>query len=345
MNALIHGWQVPSVNLLGAVDDGTGKWVPGYWTDALHPNDRGHAELARTLVPSLFDAINAGKVLPARKASNGVTLLNTTAAPGKVIRLIPEDLVHPFTTAFHFKAAAAGRLLEIRDSAGLAAGTIRISPVGTLTYQSAKGRTIVGTVQVANNRWYKLVLTHYYARGATMLYVDSVREGTVTERLRPTRLDLGGPAAPARTQYRDWLFYRSGINQGEVLALAADSLLKSSLELYAPLDGRRVATPDSLANLAQSTNTLMVTTSVLATRQSALAAAISIYPNPTTGAIQFQNLVALSSISTTVYDLAGRVVLTGEIRNGWLNLAAMPAGLYIVTFVNDQKVVHKQVLR
>jgi lysophospholipase L1-like esterase len=345
MNALIHGWQVPSVNLLGAVDDGTGKWATGYWTDALHPNDRGHAELARTLVPSLFDALNAGKVLPARKASNGVTLLNTTAAPGKVIRLVPENVVHPFTTAFRFKAAAAGRLLEIRDSAGMAAGTIRIGTTGTLTYQSAKGRTIIGTVQVANNRWHKLVLTHYYARGTTMLYVDSVREGTVAERLRPTRLDLGGTAAPARTQYRDWLFYRSGMNQEEVLALAADSLLKSSLELYAPLDGHRVAAPDSLTNLAQSTNTLMATTSVLAARQSAWAAGISIYPNPTTGAIRFQNLVALPSVPTTVYDLAGRAVLTGEIRNGWLNLAAMPAGLYIVTFVNDKEIVHKQVVR
>ncbi|RZK15867.1 MAG: hypothetical protein EOO56_21865, partial [Hymenobacter sp.] len=117
MNALLHGWKVPSVNLLGAVDDGTGKWAANYWFDALHPNDLGHAELAHTLVPSLFDALNAGKALPTRKVSNGVTLLNTTAAPGKVIRLVPEDVVHPFTTAFRFKATAAGRLVEIRDSA------------------------------------------------------------------------------------------------------------------------------------------------------------------------------------------------------------------------------------
>ncbi|RZK39328.1 MAG: T9SS type A sorting domain-containing protein, partial [Hymenobacter sp.] len=240
---------------------------------------------------------------------------------------------------------AAGRLVEIRDSAGLTAGTIRIGTGGTLTYQSAKGRTIIGTVPVANNRWHKLVLTHYYARGATMLYVDSVREGTVAERLRPTRLDLGGAAAPARTQYRDWFFYRSGMNQDEVLAMAADSLLKSSLELYAPLDGRRVAASDSLANLAQATNTLAVTSSPLAIRQSASAASISLYPNPTTGEVQFQNLPALPEIPVVVYDLAGRAVLTGEIRNGQLNLGALPTGLYTITFVINAEVIHKPVLR
>ncbi|MGI4742722.1 MAG: GDSL-type esterase/lipase family protein [Janthinobacterium lividum] len=345
MNALLHGWKVPSVNLLGAVDDGTGKWAANYWFDALHPNDLGHAELAHTLVPSLLDALNAGKALPTRKASNGVTLLNTVAVPGKVIRLVPEDVVHPFTTAFRFKASAAGRLVEIRDSAGLTAGTIRIGAGGTLTYQSAKGRTIVGTVPVANNRWHKLVLTHYYARGATMLYVDSVREGTVAERLRPTRFDLGGAAAPARTQYRDWFFYRSGMNQDEVLAMAADSLLKSSLELYAPLDGRRVATADSLANLAQSTNTLVTTNSPLSIRQSALAASISLFPNPTTGEVQFQNLPALSEIPTIVYDLMGRTALTGVIRNGRLNLGSLPAGLYTITFSVSGEIMRKQVLQ
>ncbi len=31
MNLLINSWDVPSVNFLGAVDDGTGKWANGFW--------------------------------------------------------------------------------------------------------------------------------------------------------------------------------------------------------------------------------------------------------------------------------------------------------------------------
>ena len=30
MNLLIHQWDVASVNTLGAIDDGTGKWATGY---------------------------------------------------------------------------------------------------------------------------------------------------------------------------------------------------------------------------------------------------------------------------------------------------------------------------
>src|SRR4051812_45995484 len=71
MNLAINGWDVPSVNFLGAVDDGTGKWATGFWHDSLHPNAAGHDELARTFVPSLFDALEQGKPAPARSTSTG----------------------------------------------------------------------------------------------------------------------------------------------------------------------------------------------------------------------------------------------------------------------------------
>ena len=45
MNLAINAWDVPSVNFLGAVDDGTGKWAKGFWHDSLHPNAAGHDEL------------------------------------------------------------------------------------------------------------------------------------------------------------------------------------------------------------------------------------------------------------------------------------------------------------
>jgi lysophospholipase L1-like esterase len=346
MNALIHGWNVPSVNLLGAVDDSNGRWATGYWFDALHPNDRGHAEMARTIVPSLFDALNANKPQPTRRVSNGVTLVRpTSGTTANVIRIVPEEVVHPFTTAIRFRTNTAGRLVEIRDSAGLAAGTIRVDANGVVTYQSAKGQSITGSVSVTNNRWHKLVLTHYYARGATMLYIDSVREGTVQERLRPTRLDIGGAAAPARVQYRDWMFYRSGMNQDEVWAMAADSLLKSSLEIYAPLDGRRVATSDSLANLAQSTNTLARTTTPLAVRESAIAAQISLYPNPTAGFVTITSPIALENSPVVLYNVLGKAVLTTRLTGKQLNLTALVPGVYSVVFNTREGLIHKRLVR
>lgn len=259
MNLLMHGWQVPSTNLLGALDDlqGQGHWAPGYANaDGLHPNDLGYAELSYTVVPSLFDALAAGKSLPTRRpspANAGSSLGRSTS-----LTLTPEEVVHPFTQALRFRTSGAGQLLALTDSAGRATGSLEVTAGGQLLYHAARGGggTIAGTVRVADNRWHKLVLTHYYALGSTRLYVDSTYEGQVAERLRLTRLTAGGPAAPARVQVREFCFYRSGMNQDEVRAMAADSLLKSSLEVYAPLDASRQVAPDSLANLAQSTNAL-----------------------------------------------------------------------------------------
>jgi len=272
INALLNSWAVPTVNLLGAVDDLAGHYTLGYWYDALHPNDAGHAEMARAIVPSLLDALAANKPQPRRRASAGIVLRNSAAAPAPTVRLVPEAVVHPFTTTLRFRTAGPGRLLQVLDSAGLKAGTIQVASTGKLLYTSAKGGTIAGSKVVNDNRWHKLVLTHYYGRGVTRLYVDSTAEGTAAERLRPTGLELGGAAAPARVQLRDFLFYRAGMNEGEVQAMAADSLLKASLEIYAPLDGSRAVAADSLTNLAQSLNTLSrVASTPLAARQSASA--------------------------------------------------------------------------
>jgi lysophospholipase L1-like esterase len=348
INALLNGWAVPTVNLLGAVDDlsGNGRYTPGYWFDDLHPNDAGHAEMARAIVPSLLDALAAAKAQPRRRVSAGITLRNSATAPAPLVRLVPENVVHPFTTTLRFRTASPGQLLQVLDSAGLAAGTIQVASTGKLLYTSAKGRTIAGTKVVNDNRWHKLVLTHYYARGLTRLYVDSLAEGTAAERLRPTRLDLGGNAAPAHVQLRDFLFYRAGMNEGEVLAMAADSLLKSSLELYAPLDGGRAVAADSLTNLAQSLNTLSRGAATpLAAHESAQAAAISLFPNPSTGLVQLRAPSSLNGVVVQLLNGLGQLVLTTSVRQGRLDLIGLPAGVYMLQFQLAGETVRKRLVR
>jgi lysophospholipase L1-like esterase len=248
MNLLLHSWNVPTVNLLGAVDDGHGRWAAGYFDDALHPNDLGHAELFHAWVPSLFDALQAGKPLPRRQATAAVQL------PGAALRFVPEALVHPFTQVISFRSKAPGTLLTLQDSTST--GQLSLGAQGQLTYTSAKTGQLTSSARVADNQWHQVALTHYFARGETLLYLDGKLVGHLPEQLRTRQLTLGGRQAPAGAQYRNWLFYRSGMNAAELSALAADSLLKSSLELYAPLDGHQAAAAQ-LANLAQSTNVLV----------------------------------------------------------------------------------------
>jgi hypothetical protein len=89
-----------------------------------------------------------------------------------------------------------------------------------------------------------------------MLYSDSTLQGTIEEKLVTTGVKLGGSNIPKKVAYKDWLFYRSAMNPDEIKYLANDFLLQSSLELYAPLDGKKISGSDPLINLAQSMNTI-----------------------------------------------------------------------------------------
>jgi hypothetical protein len=70
----------------------------------------------------------------------------------------------------------------------------------------------------------------------------------VAERLSIKHLQLGNKTGKAISA-KNWLFYRSGMNSTEIAALTNNVFLKSSMELYAPLDEKKGV----LVNLAQST--------------------------------------------------------------------------------------------
>ncbi|MDB5003404.1 MAG: hypothetical protein JWQ34_1629 [Mucilaginibacter sp.] len=245
LNTWINTLDVPSVNLLGGIDDGTGKWAPGNWYNAGHPNDAGHQELAYTIVPSLFDALSNGKPQPKMVDGSGIAFKGQT----KLIDFKPDNITHPFTTTITIKADSKGHILQLKDSTGNISA-INITAKGFIDYTSPQYQEILGTTKVTDGQWHKITLTHYYARNETQLYCDSTLQGSVAERLSIKELYLGDKNAK-NIWAKNWFFFRAGLNADEIAALTKNTLLKSSLELYAPLDDKNV-----LTNLAQSTNTI-----------------------------------------------------------------------------------------
>lgn len=246
MDMWIHTLDVPSINLLGGVDNGRGNWAPAYWHDPGHPNDAGHQELAYTIVPSLFDALSNGKPQPKQIDTDNTGIHIQT----KQIAFKPDNIVHPFTTTITVKADGRGCILQLKDTTGNI-GAISITDKGLLQYRSPQYQKITGTMPVNDGKWHTITLTHYYARNQTQLYCDSTLQGAVNEQILVKELYAGATDSKNITA-RNWLFYRAGMNATEVAALTNNTLLKSSLELYAPLDEKQ----DVLKNLAQSTDTL-----------------------------------------------------------------------------------------
>jgi len=248
MNLLIHSWNVASINLLGALDNGAGKWATGYKSDDLHPNDAGHHEFEYAIVPSLFDALKAGKSQP--YMIDG-TSLSLSPGSGYKLQIRPEEILHSFTVSFNIQTSSTGQVTEMSTAAGLSKLVINAS--GKMDYSSASSNGIPGLTVVNDNKWHKVTLTHYYAMGKTVLYIDKVLQGSIDEKVVMTTLDLNGSNAPV-ANYSTLLLYRSGMTAEEINAMVDGNLLKSSLEIYAPLDGTNVFSADPTVNLAQSTN-------------------------------------------------------------------------------------------
>jgi lysophospholipase L1-like esterase len=278
MNLLINSWDVPSVNFLGAVDDGHGRWADGFWNDTRHPTAAGHAELLTTFVPSLFDALERGKPRPARAGASGFARVSGGAAP---LTFTPEGILHPFAIAITARAQSDGTLVTLEGQT-LAATTVvaandrkvtTLNPAapftavlavedGVWTYRPASGVSIKSNVK-ADGQWHQLVLSHYTARGETLLYVDGQLAGRTSERLQTARFVIGGSGESQikgirQADLKDLLIYRSAVNADEVTALAKGTLLQASLDVYAPFADRQFDRGAALENRAQSLSAVKV---------------------------------------------------------------------------------------
>jgi len=280
MNLLQNTWDVPTVNYLGATDDGNGRYAKGFDFDDKHPNAAGHREFFYAFVPSLFDALEKGKPTPtAPTGARGFARVSEGVAP---LRFDTQDTMHSFALSFFVRAQTDGTIAAISGSTltgkseakkGGRGGTVEFESMtltperpfneavsvqnGKFTYRSANG-TVVRSDAAADSRWHHVAVSHYTARGETLFYIDGKLAGKIEERLQPKGFVVGGPgsadngAAPKQADYRDVFLFRSALNSDEVAALHDGKVLQASLEIYAPLNDAQFRQDMAVENRAQS---------------------------------------------------------------------------------------------
>lgn len=263
INMLIHEWDVPSVNLLGAIDDGEGRWASGYSADNGHPNTEGHTELFYAMVPSLFDALCADKPQPERNMTHSLDVDSN-----HIITFKGEESLSSFTLSIRMKGPYTGQLISFESGRhGNYFGKVIAEEDGKITYDSPTKTDFTSRrVCLADDEWHDITLTHYYANGKTTLYVDNAVIGSTSETLVPGTFTIGNPDAEGNAKFAvsELSFWRSGMNGSEVNAIIDGKMLKSSLEIYSPmtLDGSEESLDNEgvlIANLAQSTNAVHYT--------------------------------------------------------------------------------------
>jgi lysophospholipase L1-like esterase len=285
-NILESTWDVPTVNFLGAADDGHGQWARGLMFNDKHPNATGHQELAYAFVPTLFEALEQGKPTPTRPANAGFARIANGATP---LTFAPGSTLHSFALSVMVRAQGDGAIEAISGSTLLsviekkhagsgASGTdfeeshfttdrpftalVGVRD-GKWSYRSANGTNVASTI-AADGQWHHVVLSHYVGRGESLFYVDGTLAGTVAERLEPNRFVVGGPdrsrdmTAARSADYKDLLLYRAALNGDEVAALQQGTLLQASLDVYAPLADAQFRPGVQVENRAQSLSAFTV---------------------------------------------------------------------------------------
>jgi lysophospholipase L1-like esterase len=267
MNMLINSWKVPSINLLGAIDDGQGHWGELFNSDDTHPSGGGHREMSFAIVPTLFDALAAGKPAPEFSSSGKFVIINGKAHPA--FSFTPRDTIHSFAVSFVFKYLEDCTLLAMAGHDANVVTTqftakevqkqgieLYASPDSTersveikdseLLYHSEEGNMISGG-KLIKGVMYKLTISHCLARGTMDVYVGDQRIGSMPERFIPAefRFVING-----KTALKDLLIYRSSLNAEEVHAINRNQMIQYSLEVYAPLIDYASGKP--INNLAQS---------------------------------------------------------------------------------------------
>jgi lysophospholipase L1-like esterase len=259
MNLLINTWDVPSVNVLGPIDNGKGNWLDGYYHDKSHPDYKGHREMAYAFVPGLFDAMEAGKPVPYKIRSSNYAVIRQPAS-AKPFSYVPDDPIHSFSVSFLVRTSGNGTVAVIPGEKVAGIGMEQ----GKVVYHSTGNEVLASDTTTENKGWQYIVLTHQYATGLTSFYINGNLAGNLIESIDFKEFVLGGNAGrpadkvPSEAGYKDLLIYRSVLNPDEVKALYYDQLLQSSLEVYAPLNDKEFKLNTPAANNAQSTSKLVI---------------------------------------------------------------------------------------
>lgn len=227
MDREIGLWDVPSINLLGAIDSKTGLWADGYQngTDIYHPNQKGHQEFAYAMVPDLFDALASGKTLCMnRVAASGLDLADYS------LSATPEGTMHSFSLALVGNSD--------KTSGNIAAVKLADDTEMLVSYSDGKVNVALGDKSVAvpaaispDNTL--ITLNYTYASGIMDVIVYNGDKPAGSGRLaglaiEPTEFILDSSIMTLK----ELMLYRSALSADDVESLAAGELQKGSLEIY-----------------------------------------------------------------------------------------------------------------
>jgi len=250
-NEELNRWNIASIDFMGSVNEGNGHWQADAWVDAGHPNDFGHTEMFYSIPPSLFDnLIDWNYPLPASKDS--WMECGDDGDKSAALQYQPEYTMHSFSMAFTVKLLK-NYAKKVKTIAAVDDCKILVGESGCWELD-VNGTNIVSDIKVTQGTTYNIGLTHSYCNSEVKFYVNGKDIGSVPSRMVPKTFYMAGGKSFSCSQalFKDVLVYRSCLDADSMESLNQGQWLRSSLEVYAPLNDAIVGKGVPLINMAQT---------------------------------------------------------------------------------------------
>lgn len=263
MNVKLQSWGIPTVNLLGALDDGNGHFPKGVIFDPNHPDDIGHEALFRAFVPDFFEAVLNPPVSDNTYAEDDLVLGGDENC--STLSYIPSEPIHSLSFGFSFRSREPGILALIHTLTHPL--TIKLDESGILLYQGVEKR-VESPGKIRDTIWHQVFICHGYLSEQTTLYLDGKLIGSVMEQFDPTGFQLQG--SEQGTSFRDLRLYRAVLSPEEIDALRHNQSVEGSLEILSPLHDRSLQSGSTVINQALSRENAVADDPQLESKKSAL---------------------------------------------------------------------------
>jgi lysophospholipase L1-like esterase len=260
VNKVFQTSQVPYINFLGAVDDGTGKWRTGMFADGGHPNDIGHTALYRSIPLSLFDMLS----YPEQNLNLGyppessIVMTNELSVNSPIEYTVGSEPFGSWTFMLNAKLRAGAStgiaLMTVFNGTG---APLRVR-APTLVWEVATNTVLISsTIDPRDLADHQIVLTYDYHTDIVSFYIDGVLYGTSTTSGwganptlftvlgRPDGLFVGNNIEISRIAV-----YKNALNIDEIKECYRGFYPKSNLEIFSPCIDNCISAGNSLLNLA-----------------------------------------------------------------------------------------------
>lgn len=256
---------VPYIGFLGAVDDGTGKWLPGTFADAGHPNDVGHDLLFNTFDLTLFNKV-ATYIPNYKQQTRNIISFQSSTAGTIPISYTPNTACKSITVSMRIRRTSVGNVGQsLLAFEGTSSIPVRLrNSVDAYEIADVNGTVINGTVLSSSNLETHIVVVINTKQNLIKFYTNGVLTGSATVGTLSAcnmlsfgnRTGFSGNAIGF--EYSDIMVWRTCLRDEQVKNLYNGIMPISSQVIYSPILDSTINVDSRLINLAPSDDDLLM---------------------------------------------------------------------------------------